>query len=112
MKSSQSGGIARAPPARSLIMFLQVRKRVERWAAMARGGLQIGKKRRAIIPQLLEISVSINLVSPRLRRRRRFALPRPSWFFSGTPVPIHAVPMHVWYDVRNMRVHIRDLHEL
>lgn len=31
------------------------------------------KKRRAIIPQLLEISVSINLVSPRLRRRRCFA---------------------------------------
>lgn len=39
-----------------------------RWA-----GHGASKKRRAIIPQLLEISVSINLVSPRLRRRRCFA---------------------------------------
>lgn len=88
MKSSRwerNQTVLLAPPARSLIMFLWVRK--------GRGGTvedgtgadwRAGKKRRAIIPQLLEISVSINLVSPWPRRRRCFALLRPGWFF-----PVH-----------------------
>jgi hypothetical protein len=50
-------------------MFLPTRKRGERGRE---AGRRAGKKRRAIISQLLEISVSINLVSPRLRRRRCF----------------------------------------
>jgi len=67
-------------------MFLPARKRGERGRE---AGRRAGKKRRAIISQLLEISVSINLVSSRLRRRRCFAGANRLFFFfffSGIPV--------------------------
>lgn len=67
-------------------------------------GQKVGKKCRAIIPQLLEISVSINPVSPRLRRRRRrwrrFALP--GWFSSfrarGTLIRVYMYEICVSFE--------------
>lgn len=85
------------------------RRRGEAEGPRKEGGT--GKKRRAIIPQLLEISVSINLVSPRPRRRRCFA-PRPGRFF-----PVHRFPRAVYgryvatssHAVR-VRAYTRDTH--